>query len=231
MTLPDPPLLVITDRHQARRPLEAVAEAAFSGGCRWLSLREKDLDAAARRSLLQRLMTLGLRFGATVMVHEDVDAAVAAGAAGVHLPTKAISPDVRRRLGSAVLIGCSAHDEAELAAAVAAGADYATLSPVFPSASKPGYGPALGLARFAPMIAATRLPVVALGGIDETNAAACVRAGAAGVAVMGSVMAAADPAAVMAGLIRALGDALVARGSDAHSACDRPDGTVHGGET
>ena len=52
MTLPDPPLLVISDRSQARRPLEEVAEAAFGGGCRWFSLREKDLPAAERRALL-----------------------------------------------------------------------------------------------------------------------------------------------------------------------------------
>ena len=217
MTLPDPPLLVITDRRQARQPLETVAEAAFVGGCRWLSLREKDLDAEARRALLRRLVILGRRFGATVAVHEDVEAAVAADAAAVHLPSNAIPPDARRRLGAAALIGCSAHDQSELATAAAAGADYATLSPIFPSASKPGYGPPLGLARLACMIKATRLPVIALGGVDATNAAACLRAGAAGVAVMGAVMAAEDPAVVMAGLIRTLGDALAARKRDGHS--------------
>ncbi|HEX7968044.1 MAG TPA: thiamine phosphate synthase, partial [Stellaceae bacterium] len=144
-------------------------------------------------------------------------AAIAAEAAGVHLPSNAISLDARRRLGTAALIGCSAHDRAELAAAAAAGADYATLSPIFPSASKPAYGPALGLASLASMVAARGLPVVALGGIDETNGTACIRAGAAGLAVMGGVMAAADPAAVMAGLIRTLGDALAARRGGGHS--------------
>ena len=64
MILPDPPLLVITDRRQARGPLEMVAEAAFAGGCRWLSLREKDLDALSREALLRRLVTIGRRFGA-----------------------------------------------------------------------------------------------------------------------------------------------------------------------
>jgi thiamine-phosphate pyrophosphorylase len=213
--LPDPPLLVITNRRQARGSLEAVAEAAFAGGCRWLSLREKDLAAASRAALLRRLVAIGRRFGATVMVHEDIDAAIAAQADGVHLPSGMLPAAPRRRLGASALIGCSTHDARELEAA--ADADYATLSPVFPSASKPGYGPGLGIARFAAATAAARLPVIALGGIDATNIASCIDAGAAGVAVMGGVMAATDVALVMAGLTRTLAAALAARGSGGHS--------------
>ena len=59
MKLPDPPLLVISDRIQARRPLTEIAAAAFRGGCRWFSLREKDLPAAERRALLADLVGLG----------------------------------------------------------------------------------------------------------------------------------------------------------------------------
>ena len=69
MRLPVPPLLVISDRRQALRPLEEIAEAAFAGGCRWFSLREKDLPPAERRALLGALMVLGRRNGATVTVH------------------------------------------------------------------------------------------------------------------------------------------------------------------
>jgi thiamine-phosphate pyrophosphorylase len=209
VTLPDPPLLVITDRRQAPGPIDAVAEAAFAGGCRWLSLREKDLDAADRAALLHRLVAIGRRFGATVMVHEDIAAAIAAGAGGVHLPGGASPAAARRRLGAAALIGCSTHDARELEAAAAA--DYATLSPIFASASKPGYGPVLGIARLASAAAAARLPVIALGGVDAGNIASCIEAGAAGVAVMGGVMAAADVASVMAGLTGTLATALAAR--------------------
>ncbi|HKW54257.1 MAG TPA: thiamine phosphate synthase [Stellaceae bacterium] len=209
MRLPDPPLLVITDRRQARGSLEAVAEAAFAGGCRWLSLREKDLAAASREALLRRLVAIGQRFGATVMVHEDIEAALAAAAAGVHLPSGVSPTAARRRLGTEALIGRSTHDAWELEAAV--GADYATLSPIFPSASKPGYGPPLGITRLAATATAARLPLIALGGVDATNIAACIEAGAAGVAVMGCVMAAEDVAAVMAGLTGTLAAALAAR--------------------
>jgi thiamine-phosphate pyrophosphorylase len=209
--LPDPPILIVTDRRQARRPLEELAEAVFSGGGRWLSLREKDLDAAERVALLRRLVALGRDCGATVTVHEDVAAALAAGAAGVHLPARVSPAAARHMLGPGALVGGSAHDEAELAAFAEGGADYATLSPIFASASKPGYGPALGLERLGRAAAATTLGLVALGGVDADNAARSIAAGAAGVAVMGEVMRAADPAAVMAGLIKTVRAALAAR--------------------
>jgi thiamine-phosphate pyrophosphorylase len=202
--LPAPRLLLITDRRQARRPLDRIAEAALAGGCRWISLREKDLDPAERAALLRRLVALGRACGATVTVHGDVAAAEAAGAAGLHLPSGASPAAARDRLGRTALIGVSAHSAAELAAAAAEGADYATLSPIFASASKPGYGPALGLAGLRRLAAASPVPVIALGGIDPGNVAGCLAAGAAGIAVMGGVMRADDPQAVVAQLARAL---------------------------
>src|ERR1700758_233174 len=160
--LPSPPLLVISDRHQARRPLEEVVEAAFAGGCRWFSLREKDLPPDERRALLGALVTLGHRFGAVVAAHEDIEAVAAVGADGVHLPSGGDPVAARDRLPGA-LIGASAHSAAEAAALLRAGADYVTLSPVFLTASKPGYGPALGLDGLARIV--TRVPgdIVALG--------------------------------------------------------------------
>ncbi len=202
--LPDPPLLIITDRSQARAPLEAVAEAVFVAGGRWLVLREKDLDPAARLALLTDLVHLGKRYGATVTVNTDLAAARETGAAGVHLPAGRDLAAARAALGPEALIGASAHGREEAAAAAAAGADYVTLSPVFESASKPGYGPALGLEGLRGAAARIPVPVIALGGIDPDNAAACLAAGAAGVAVMGTVMRAADPGAVAAELLFAL---------------------------
>ncbi|HJU19514.1 MAG TPA: thiamine phosphate synthase [Stellaceae bacterium] len=201
MILPDPPLLVISDRAQARRPLTAIAEAAFRGGCRWFSLREKDLPEGKRRALLAALVALGRRFGAVVAVHEDVAAAAATGAAGVHLPSGA-DPAAARALLPGALIGASAHAVAEAEALLRNGADYVTLSPIFASASKPGYGPALGCESLA--VAAGAGPVVALGGITAENAASCLAAGARGVAVMGEVMRAADPRLTVERLLHSL---------------------------
>ena len=100
------------------------------------------------------------------------------------------------------LIGASAHSAAEAAALIAAGADYVTVSPVFLTESKPGYGPAIGLDGLAEAVAA-RLGA-ALAGVTPANAAACLAAGAAGVAVMGEVMRAADPEATVRALVEAI---------------------------
>lgn len=203
MRLPVPPLLVISDRRQALRPLEEIAEAAFAGGCRWFSLREKDLPSAERRALLGALMVLGRRNGATVTVHEDIDAAVAAGADGVHLPSGGSPKAARSRLPGA-LIGASAHSAEEASALLRAGADYVTVSPVFLTESKPGYGPALGLDGLARIVTQASGPVIALGGISAETAPLCLAGGAQGVAVMGEVMRAADPRAAVEAILRAI---------------------------
>ena len=203
MRLPVPPLLVISDRRQARRPLEELAEAIFAGGCRWFSLREKDLLPAERRALLSALMMVGRRWGATVTVHEDVDAAVISGAAGVHLPSAGNPEAARARLPDG-LIGASAHSAAEASALLGSGADYVTISPVFITASKPGYGPAIGLGGLAEIVRQAPGPVIALGGITAANAPLCLSAGASGVAVMGEVMRAANPQAAVEAMLAAI---------------------------
>ncbi|MGD9615964.1 MAG: thiamine phosphate synthase [Alphaproteobacteria bacterium] len=202
--LPSPPLLVISDRSQATQPLIEIAAAVFRAGGRWFSLREKDLPPDERRDLLRELVALGHRCGATVTVHENVAAAVATGADGVHLPGGG-DPAAARRLLPSGLIGVSAHTPQEAAAQLAADADYATLSPIFLTQSKPGYGPAVGLDALEAASLLAPGPVVALGGIDEGNIAACFAAGARGVAVMGEIMRAADPEAMTRRLLAALG--------------------------
>jgi thiamine-phosphate pyrophosphorylase len=201
--LPAPPLLVISDRSQARRPLIAIAEAVFAGGCRWFSLREKDLPAAERRALLAELVGLGRRYDATIIAHEDLDAVEATGAAGVHLPGGSDPAAASRHLPHG-LIGASTHSADEAAAQLRAGADYVTLSPIFLTGSKPGYGPALGLDALAAATAIAPGPIVALGGIGPDNAAQCLVAGAHGIAVMGEVMRAVDAEAAVRRLLAAL---------------------------
>ena len=203
MHLPVPPLLVISDRRQALRPLEKLAEAIFAGGCRWFSLREKDLPAAERCALLGRLVVVGRRWGATVMVHDDLEAAATAGVDGVHLPNGGNVAAARARLPDR-LIGASAHSADEAAALLSSGADYVTLSPIFPSASKPGYGPAIGLDGLAKAVARVPGPMIALGGISAENAERCLVAGAHGVAVMGEVMRATDPQAAIETILAAI---------------------------
>jgi len=127
----------------------------------------------------------------------------AAGAAGIHLPRDGDVVAARRMLGADALIGVSAHDINEIARAEEAGADYVTLSPIFPSAGKPGY-PALGVDELADCAAKTVLPVIALGGVGTEQIPACLAAGAAGVAAVGAVMSAGDTSHATTALILGL---------------------------
>jgi len=200
--LPNPPLLLITDRHRAVRPLESIARDAFAAGCRWLSVRDKDLSGVERAALVRALQCAAEPWGALIGVHGMSELPVAA----VHLPRDGDARGARTRLPDGCLVGISAHDEGELHRAACAGADYATLSPVFATASKPG-APALGPDRFACLAGTAPLPVLALGGLTAGSVRGCVAAGAHGIAVIGSVMAARDTGAAVAELIEALDDA------------------------
>lgn len=204
MTIPTPPLLLISNRKTARRPLADVASAAFEAGCRWIMVREKDLSTDALSDLAADIVDVGRRFSATVTVNGDAEAAMNAGASGVHLSRGHSVAETRSMLGDRAIVGVSAHSRAEAAAAAEAGADYVTLSPVFETASKPGYGPPLGLDEVRHVATAVPLPVIALGGLTEANAWRCLAAGATGVAVMGAVMRSRDPASVVGGLLRRL---------------------------
>ena len=107
--------------------------------------------------------------------------------AGVHLPSGG-SPEVARARLPGALIGASAHSAEEAAALLRAGADYVTVSPVFVTASKPGYGPALGLDGLAASLPRRRVRWSLSVESPPQNAARCCAAGAHGIAVMGEVM-------------------------------------------
>lgn len=185
-----PPLLLLTDRSQlpAGRSLERTVAECVSAGLAVVVLRELDLPERERAELAAELARHVTVISARTLLPATV---------GVHLA--AHQPVVAARHGR------SCHDESQLRQAVSGGAAWVTLSPVAASPSKPGYGPVLGIdgvARLAP--AAAGVPVYALGGIDTTNAADFQAAGAHGVAVMGAVMRADDPAAVVERLLGAV---------------------------
>jgi thiamine-phosphate pyrophosphorylase len=202
--LPSPPLLLITDRHQARDNLPDIAEAAFTVGCRWLSLREKDLPEANQIELARHLLRLAQRHQAKVTLHGSAELAREAGAHGVHLSAGSDPVAARRLLGRDALIGLSIHSAYEASAVDAEAVDYVIAGPIFETPSKPGYGPVLGFEGLAPIVEACTVPVIAIGGIDPANTPDCRAAGAHGIAVMGGVMRAEKPAEVVAQLIGAL---------------------------
>jgi thiamine-phosphate pyrophosphorylase len=197
--LPLPLLLVVTDGSSTQnRSLPEVVGEAISGGARAVLLRERQLCFEERASLAGELAALLRPVGGKLLV-----AAVASdppiACDGIHFPSHAKAPSA----GEHRLIGRSCHSAADVVRAAEDGMQYVTLSPIFATASKPGYGPALG----PEALSGHPLPVWALGGIDPSNAAQCISAGATGVAVMGAIMRAEDPGAVTSALCDALAGA------------------------
>jgi thiamine-phosphate pyrophosphorylase len=201
MRLPQPPLLLITDRHQARLPLAQVVAQALAGGCRWVSLREKDLPPDDQIALAGTLASIARRHGARLSVHGEAALAKQCGADGVHLPSGSDAAASRAFLGPRKLIGVSIHTVSEAEALDPTAIDYAIAGPAFETASKPGYGPEIGRAGLAAIAAAAPVPILAIGGINAARAAEVLAAGPAGIAVMGSIMRATDPGGAMTALL------------------------------
>jgi thiamine-phosphate diphosphorylase len=205
-----PGLVVLTDRRMAAdagHELVDVVAAAVGAGAPMVLLREKDLGRTDRHRLATRLRGTTAAEGAALIVAGDLALARAVGADGVHLAADDPWPG---EAGAGLRLGRSCHTPGELLATAGRDrADYATFSPVFATASKPGYGPALGVDGLAAGCLAvagvgSRLAVYALGGIGPAQSAACLAAGAAGVAVMGVVMRADDPGAVVRAIVSEL---------------------------
>jgi thiamine-phosphate pyrophosphorylase len=156
----------------------AIARAAVDGGATVVQLRVKD---ATTDELVER----GRPFrdlGATFVVNDDVEAALRLGADGVHLGQDDEGAD--RAVAEGLLLGLSAWDVGQALAAERAGAGYLGVGPIWSTPSKPDAERPIGLDGLAGVADAVGIPVVAIGGIDATNAGACVAAGAAGVAVI-----------------------------------------------
>ena len=210
-------LVLLTDRRAASQPLVPLVAAAVRGGVSWVILRERDLPYGDRWALAAALREV-LPPGRLIVAGPDP-----LGGDAVHLaeadaePTASVALVGRSRhaasiggVGRQATAGGELRAVAERGTASTRGVEhYVTLSPIYPTASKPGHGPALGPAAAAAL--AGERAWLALGGIDSAErAAACAVAGATGVAVMGALMRAADPAALAGALAAAfVGESLV----------------------
>jgi thiamine-phosphate pyrophosphorylase len=202
--LPDPPLLVVTDRRQARRPLAEIAGAALAAGCRWISLREKDLPDDEQILLARSLLPQARRHGARLTLHGEAGMARLTGADGVHLPSGSDPIAARAIIGPEKLLGVSIHTVTEAEAIDPGVVDYALAGPAFETVSKPGYGPEIGRKGLFEIARAAPVPLLAIGGINTLRVAEVIAAGCAGVAVMGGVMRAADPGLEVGALVATL---------------------------
>lgn len=204
MRLPAPPLLLVTDRRQARLPLTEIIERACEAGCRWISLREKDLSQQAQLAMFGSLRATVQKYCVRATIHGSAEFAKSAASAGVHLAAGSNPTAARGTLGREALIGLSVHGPAELDNVTAGTIDYVVAGPAYETLSKPGYGPALGPKGIAAIVAVSDVPVIAIGGVVPQNASRLITAGARGVAVMGSVMRSAAPEQEILQLLEAL---------------------------
>ncbi len=188
-----PLLYYITDRKAlpGEDPLPII-EQAVAAGINLIQIRERDLPVRRRLALVEEAVKAAGAGPTRVLVNDRLDVAVAAGAAGVHLPAHGFSVDEVRRSYPELLVGASTHNLEELRRAADGGADFAVFGPVFETPSKKAYGPPLGLEKLAEAARAVNLPVLALGGVTRENAADCLRAGAAGLAAISLFQQSAD---------------------------------------
>lgn len=199
----------VTDRTATGdRPLLEVVAAAIAGGCDLIQVREKDMPGGPLLQLVRGIVesVKPLRARSLVVVNDRLDAALAAKAAGVHLPADGLPINlVRRHAGKKFLIGRSVHSLAEARQAEKDGADYLFFGPVFATPSKAAFGPPQGPDLLRKVAGAVKIPVWAIGGINPGTAAELRDLPIAGVAAISFIAAAADPGAA----VRALRDALM----------------------
>lgn len=213
----EPPLYLITDRRRFPPPPSGevfapeewrVLEEAIAAGVGAVQLREKDLNGGPLLRRAQALREATRHGSVELLVNDRADVAWAVRADGVHLPEQGLDPaDARLVVGPDARIGRSVHGRDALAAV--ADADFVLFGPVFETASKRIYGPPQGLERLAEICAASAVPVLAVGGITVERVAQVVAHGAAGVAVVSTVLDASDPGA----RVRELRDALAQVGA------------------
>ena len=192
----DPRLYVILDRAAARgRDLLTILDATLAGGCRLVQLREKEWPSGRLLPMAERLRDRCRAAGATFVVNDRLDLALALGADGVHLGQDDLPPAAARPLlRPGMILGLSTHSLEQARAAQAAGADYVAVGSMFPTGTKPDFqlvGPEL----IGKLRGEISVPLIGIGGITHDNVTQVIRAGADGVAVISAVCGAPNPEA------------------------------------
>lgn len=201
--LPNPCLMLVTDRHQCKGGLSHVVKQAVRGGVHAVQLREKGLPASELEDLGASIKN-AIGGAALFLVNDRADVAVALGADGVHLPENGLPiEDARILLRMPKLVGRSVHSLDAAIEAATAGADYLIFGNVYETASHPG-ALAAGIPLLAEVVKAVDVPVLAIGGIIPVRVPEVMGTGAAGVAVISYILSARDPARAAADLLRAL---------------------------
>ena len=186
------------------RTIQNVVREGLEAGCRWFMYRDKDKSLEDFATTAEALSKLCNQYGAILCINGNIEIAAGCSGSGAHVQSSGEAYKARRRIGPSGLIGVSCHSIADGLKAEKAGADYVTLSPIFETASKPGYGPLFNSVALKEAAQQIAIPIIALAGITSSNATECILNGASGVAVMGGVMQAPEPGIEVAALIKAI---------------------------
>ena len=190
-------LYLVTDQASCQgRPLLDVVQAAVQGGVTCVQLREKQLSTRDFVAMAVALRDLLAPHGVPLVINDRVDVALACGAHGVHLGQSDMPvAHARTLLPSKVFIGWSVETPDDVARSVTLPVDYLGVSPVFATPTKTDTAAPWGLEGLRAARKASSLPLVAIGGIQESNARAVLASGADGLAVVSALCAASDPQA------------------------------------
>jgi len=202
-------LYLVTDRSALpATSLQDAVESCLAAGLKAVQLREKDMAVRDLLGLAHTLRDSTRRHGAKLLINDRADVALAVGADGVQRAGTSLPVSALRAISpSGFLIGASVHAVDEASAAESAGADFLLFGPVYDTPSKRQYGPPQGLAALEQVSSAVGIPVFGVGGVTPDRVSEVLRTGAAGVAVIGAILAAERPADAVKAFLDALGRA------------------------
>ena len=178
------------------RPLEEIVLQAVDGGVAYVQLREKDVSTRFFVQEAKRIKKFLSSYKIPLIINDRIDVALACGADGVHIGQEDMPYAIARKLmGPKAIIGLSVEDWGDVEESQKLDVDYIGVSPVFPTPTKTDTKGAWGLSGLAKIKAFSRHPLVAIGGINESNAREVIAAGADCIAVVSAICAAPNPAA------------------------------------
>jgi len=186
-------MLVLPFLERGSKDTLDIARKALDGGVDAIQLREKGVPAGSFLQVAEGLYPICKQYNSLLIINDRLDIAMMVDADGVHLPVAGLPPEqVREIAGDEMLVGRSAHNLEEVREAVTGGCDYCILGPVFETPSKAGILEPLGVDGLGDICNEVDIPIIAIGGIGEENARACLEAGASGIAVMRAITDARD---------------------------------------
>ena len=187
-------LYFVTDRKLSKQGILKDVKQVIGAGCKIVQYREKEKSSEEMFKEAKQLAELCKSKDVLFIVNNRVDIALAVDADGVHLGQNDLPLDLARKiLGKGKIIGTSNHSVKEVKQSESAGADYISVGPVFYTDTKKDAGPVLGLELLKQVRAITKLPIVAIGGVNEENIEEVLQAGANSVAIISAIVSTSNP--------------------------------------